>query len=69
MIRIASRIERDALPLTLMLQVHDELVFECPKNQADELGKIVQSEMQQAMTLKVPLVASVGFGANWLEAH
>lgn len=53
----------------MILQVHDELVFECPRNRVNELGKIVQSEMQNAMTLRVPLVASVGFGANWLEAH
>jgi DNA polymerase-1 len=53
----------------MMLQVHDELVFECPKDRVEEMGKIVQSEMQSAMELKVPLVASVGYGANWLEAH
>ena len=69
MIRVAARIEKDSLPLRMMLQVHDELVFECPKDRAEDLGKIVRSEMEQAMTLKVPLVASVGFGANWLAAH
>ena len=69
MIRVAKRIEEDSLPLTMMLQVHDELVFECPKDRVEEMGKIVQSEMQSAMELKVPLVASVGYGANWLEAH
>ena len=69
MIRVAKRIEEDSLPLTMMLQVHDELVFECPKDRVEEMGKIVQSEMQNAMELKVPLVASVGYGANWLEAH
>ncbi len=69
MIRVARRIEKDSLPLSMMLQVHDELVFECPKDRAESLGKIVQEEMQNAMTLKVPLVASVGFGKNWLEAH
>jgi DNA polymerase-1 len=53
----------------MMLQVHDELVFECPKNLAEEMGKIVKQEMENAMQLKVPLVASVGFGENWLEAH
>lgn len=69
MIRVANRIQADSLPLTMILQVHDELLFECPRNRVNELGKIVQREMQNAMTLRVPLVASVGFGANWLEAH
>ncbi len=69
MIRVASRIEKDSLPLRMMLQVHDELVFECPRAQAESLGEIVRREMEQAMVLKVPLVASVGFGANWLAAH
>lgn len=69
MIRVAQRIEKDSLPLKMILQVHDELVFECPRESAVEMGKIIQDEMQNAMVLKVPLVASVGFGGNWLEAH
>lgn len=69
MIRISEKIYKESLPLKMMLQVHDELVFECPKNLAEEMGKIVKQEMENAMQLKVPLVASVGFGENWLEAH
>ena len=69
MIRISEKINKESLPLKMMLQVHDELVFECPKNLAEEMGKIVKQEMENAMQLKVPLVASVGFGENWLEAH
>jgi len=69
MIRIQKRINDENLPLRMMLQVHDELVFECPKDQVEELSQMVKSEMEGAMELKVPLVASVGFGKNWLEAH
>ena len=69
MIRIQKRINDENLPLRMMLQVHDELVFECPKDQVKELSAMVKSEMEGAMELKVPLVASVGFGKNWLEAH
>lgn len=69
MLRIAKRIKDESLPLKLMLQVHDELVFECPRDRVEELGNIVKSEMEGAMILKVPLVASVGHGENWLEAH
>ncbi|WP_405323570.1 DNA polymerase I [Fibrobacter sp.] len=69
MIRIQKRINDENLPLRMMLQVHDELVFECPKDQVEKLSQMVKSEMEGAMELKVPLVASVGFGKNWLEAH
>ena len=69
MIRIQKRINDENLPLRMMLQVHDELVFECPREQVEELSAMVKSEMEGAMELKVPLVASVGFGKNWLEAH
>ena len=69
MIRIQERINRENLPLKMMLQVHDELVFECPKDHLEELSAMVKAEMESAMELKVPLVASVGSGENWLLAH
>ena len=69
MIRIQKRINEENLPLKMMLQVHDELVFECPRDQVEAMSQMVKSEMENAMQLKVPLVASVGFGENWLEAH
>ena len=69
MIRIQKRINEEHLPLKMMLQVHDELVFECPRDQVEPMSQMVKAEMEGAMQLKVPLVASVGFGANWLEAH
>lgn len=69
MLRIANRIQEENLPLKLMLQVHDELVFECPRERVEEMGNVVKYEMENSMVLKVPLVASVGFGENWLEAH
>lgn len=69
MIHIQKRINEEQLPLKMMLQVHDELVFECPKDKVDELSSMVKSEMENAMKLQVPLVASVGFGENWLIAH
>jgi DNA polymerase-1 len=53
----------------MMLQVHDELVFECPRDQVEAMAQMVKAEMEGAMQLKVPLVASVGFGENWLVAH
>ena len=69
MIRIQKRINEEHLPLKMMLQVHDELVFECPRDQVEPMSQMVKAEMEGAMQLKVPLVASVGFGENWLVAH
>lgn len=69
MIRIQKRINAENLPLKMMLQVHDELVFECPRDQVEPMSQMVKAEMEGAMQLKVPLVASVGFGENWLVAH
>ena len=69
MIRIQKRINEENLPLKMMLQVHDELVFECPRDLVEPMSQMVKAEMEGALQLKVPLVASVGFGENWLEAH
>lgn len=69
MIRIANRIEKEKLPLKMILQVHDELVFECPKSEVESFSLMVKEEMESAMSLSVPLIASVGYGSNWLRAH
>lgn len=53
----------------MLLQVHDELVFEVPKSELEALKTMVQTEMENAYNLKVPLVVDIGVGANWLEAH
>jgi DNA polymerase I len=69
MIQITKRIRDEHLPLRMILQVHDELVFECPKDKATAMGAIIKEAMESAMGLDVPLLASVGIGKNWLEAH
>jgi DNA polymerase-1 len=53
----------------MLLQVHDELVFEAPKDEVEEAKKIIVKEMEGAMELRVPLKVDVGVGRNWLEAH
>jgi DNA polymerase-1 len=52
----------------MILQVHDELVFDMHKDETDELKKIVKNGMEKAIKLKVPVVADIGVGSNWLEA-
>jgi DNA polymerase-1 len=53
----------------LLLQVHDELVFEASPKSKEELSSIIVSTMEQTVKLKVPLTVSVGSGKNWEEAH
>ena len=53
----------------LLLQVHDELVFDAHNAEAAELKAMVKELMEGAMTLQVPLVVDIHLGKNWLEAH
>ncbi|RPJ43417.1 MAG: hypothetical protein EHM19_08760, partial [Candidatus Latescibacterota bacterium] len=53
----------------MILQVHDELVFEAPASSVDEVAALAKEIMEGRMALRVPLVAEAGSGANWLEAH
>ena len=69
MIRIAERIEREGLQARMILQVHDELNFDVPQHELEQLSRIVTEEMQQAYALQVPLIADSGVANNWLEAH
>jgi len=69
MLRVYAKIEAENLPLRMLLQVHDELVFECPKENAEEFSLMIKHEMENAWPLSVPILANVGIGDNWLEAH
>jgi DNA polymerase-1 len=53
----------------MILQVHDELVFDVYKPELEEVKQIVIDEMQNAASLRVPLIVECGTGINWLEAH
>ena len=53
----------------MLLQVHDELVFEAPKGEVEDAKKMIVCELENAMKLKVPLKVDVGVGKSWLEAH
>jgi DNA polymerase-1 len=67
MIRIRARLKREAHPARMLLQIHDELMFEAPADQTDLLIEIVREEMEHAMELSVPLVVDLSIGDNWLE--
>ena len=53
----------------MILQVHDELVFECPENEEQKIRALVKKEMEEVVPLKVPLVVDIGWGKNWNTAH
>ncbi len=67
MVNIQRRIESEDRPLRMLLQVHDELVFEVPRDQVEQQAQFVREEMEGAVKLRVPLRVSVGWGANWQE--
>ncbi|PCE63210.1 DNA polymerase I [Sediminicola luteus] len=69
MINIHKKMEAKKYTSKMLLQVHDELVFDIYKPELDELSALIKSEMENAYTLAVPLDVEVGLGANWLEAH
>ncbi len=68
MIRIHEALQRDKLESRMLLQVHDELVFELPAGEQDALSALVKREMEGAASLDVPLLADIGIGANWVSA-
>jgi DNA polymerase-1 len=71
MIRIDAALKKAGLRSKMVLQVHDELVFDALKSEVDQLKPLILENMQLAMPLpnNVPVVAEVGSGENWLEAH
>ena len=68
MINVHRKMESKGLRAKMLLQVHDELVFEAPPEEIETLQVLVEREMTTAVTLKVPLVVDFGVGDNWLEA-
>lgn len=67
MIRIAAALKAANLNAKMLLQVHDELVFEAPPNEVEQVKELVRREMEGAAELSVPLVVDIGTGPNWLE--
>lgn len=67
MVRVASALREHGLESTMLLQVHDELVFESPEKEVEQLEALVRTEMEGAAELAVPLIVDVGIGKNWLD--
>jgi len=69
MINIQEKLKAGNYKSKMLLQVHDELVFDVHKDELEELKPMIQSEMENAFQLEVPLDVELGVGQNWLEAH
>jgi DNA polymerase-1 len=69
MISIAKRLRQNPLPANMLLQIHDELVFEVAPDSVDTLAALVREEMTRVMPLKVPLKVDVKVGNNWAECE
>jgi DNA polymerase-1 len=69
MINIHNDLEKRNTKTRMILQVHDELLFDIHKDEIDELVPVIKTTMENAMKLKVPIIVESGIGNNWLEAH
>jgi DNA polymerase-1 len=68
MVRIHRGIRERGMAGRMLLQVHDELVFEVPPEEVEAMTQLVREHMENVVQLQVPLVVDIGVGPNWLEA-
>ncbi len=69
MIEVDKEIVKRNMRSRMLLQVHDELIFDMHQSEADILKSLVKEKMEQAVSLQVPLIVDIGEGENWLKAH
>lgn len=69
MIDIYSEFNKQKIKSKMLLQVHDELVFECDKDEVEEVKKIVSNKMKHAIKMNVPIDVEIGIGVDWFDAH
>ncbi|HMN25957.1 MAG TPA: DNA polymerase, partial [Ignavibacteriaceae bacterium] len=69
MINIYNELTKRKTKTKMILQVHDELLFDAHKDEIDKLLPVIKKLMESALPLKVPVVAEIGIGDNWLDAH
>ena len=67
--RRGEKMRKESLKSMMILQVHDELIFEVPKEEIDHVKSMVLREMESALPLSVPIIVDWGIGDSWYEAH
>jgi DNA polymerase-1 len=68
MLRVTEALRREKLKAKMILQVHDELVFEVPKKEVEKTGEVVKAAMENAAKIDAPLIVEIGIGENWMDA-
>ena len=68
MVAVWKRLRTEKPSARLVLQVHDELIVECPEEEAEAVAQLLEEEMEHVVRLSVPLTAEAHWGKNWLEA-
>lgn len=68
MLKVAAALRHEKLQARMILQIHDELVFEVPKKEVEETGRLVKRIMEQVAKIDVPLLVEIGVGENWMDA-
>jgi DNA polymerase I len=68
MLRVAESLRREKLKARMILQVHDELVFDVPKQEVEKTGQVVKAAMENAAKIDAPLIVEIGVGENWVDA-
>jgi DNA polymerase-1 len=69
MVKVDRALKAANMRSKMVLQIHDELVFDAPRDELEMLTDLVRREMSGAVDFGVPLEVEVGYGSNWLEAH
>jgi len=69
MVRLAAALRRDSLGAAMILQIHDELLVECPEGELNRALRVIRDAMEGAAQLVVPVVVDIGSGSNWAQAH
>jgi DNA polymerase-1 len=68
MLRVAENLRREKLKARMILQVHDELVFDVPKDEVEKTTEVVKASMENAAKIDAPLIVEIGVGENWMDA-
>ena len=69
MIEVYRELKRRDLKTKMIIQVHDELIFEAPQTELDQATQMVRAKMESALDLKVPIKVDIGVGRSWYQAH
>ena len=69
MVNLYRDLEAEGLESAMVLQIHDELLLECPKAEVEAAERLTRRAMESAVSLDVPVVVDIGMGKNWAEAH